>query len=482
MKKTKLTHPGTKIQKERALVNAAKVIDGEPDEKKKTELLKDLQGLKERYEAELKRSKDFSIRVLNRYHFNSKLQRMSTIVELKNEKTGKLALDSGNYVLTKGSPEMIFKLLKNKNAEFEKKYDEVYRNLAEQGQRVLALAYRKIAGSNFDKVTRDDAESSLIFAGFAMYKCETRKDSRLVIKSLNDSAHKCIMLTGDAALTGFSVAKEVEICKKSAKTALILEDDGKSFHPARKFDNDIGEESIKIDDLDEQLPDLARNSDLIITGKGLQAALDLYGDKFNKHFQLFSVFARLSPQQKEDIIRIIGGYVYNEKTRTYEHSKDQEYTLMCGDDGNDVGALKQADVGLALLSGFGNANVDVKEKKEKPPSLLDNIFGSDNRDTIKENEQELAEFAGYSESSAEQELERIRQADQKKAADAAKKVKDEFTRKQKGKMAKQQQYMQEEIERRQRAGEFFFKGVFVLREGIILIFCARIKLNRGQNC
>ena len=64
----------------------------------------------------------------------------------------------------------------------------------------------------------------------------------------------------------------------------------------------------------------------------------------------------MSPDAKETVI---------ENLQAVNH-----LCLMCGDGANDVGALKAADVGIALLSGFGDVNVDMGEDSNKKNGAL----------------------------------------------------------------------------------------------------------------
>lgn len=184
----------------------------------------------------------------------------------------------------------------------------------------------------------------------------------------------------------------------------------------------------------------------------------------------------LSPQQKEDIIRAIGGHRYDDQMATKQvcggPSAEEEstscrkmrpavaHTLMCGDGGNDVGALKQADVGVALLSGFGNANVDVKQKKEKGAGdFLSSFFGGEKEEgaegAVEAEDEEVVERRDRMKKTmqkAEDLLAQTKDEEAQKLATVQKNMKDDFTRKQGGMYLKQQQYVEEEMERRRNAG------------------------------
>ncbi|CAK9047768.1 Endoplasmic reticulum transmembrane helix translocase (Complexed with DOR1 protein 1) (Endoplasmic reticulum P5A-ATPase) (Sensitivity to the P.farinosa killer toxin protein 1) [Durusdinium trenchii] len=351
-----------------------------------------------------------SVRILQRFHFASHLQRMAVVAEVSTEADAVLNLEGeGNYVLVKGSPEAV-KTLLAKDAAPEW-YDKSHTDLAERGLRVLSLAYRRLPTATHEKMTREEAEKELIFAGFIAFECLVRKDSALVVGALNESGHKVIMVTGDSPLTALHIARTCGIADGQLPGLLLSKvDDGAEW------------EVVTGDRAGERLQTtgalswskLAKDYALMTTGDVLDAAV-AHDQSLWTVVDEIRVFARMTPQGKAKIIE--------------ELQKQQRHVLMCGDGGNDVGALKQADAGLALLAGYGNVNT------------------ADSND-ITSNEQPAEE-----EKKAEEAL-NMRDAElAKKNRKAAKARKDFLWQKQRELQDHQRQWLEEEIEIRAKRGE-----------------------------
>eukprot|EP00871_Galdieria_phlegrea_P001655 jgi/Galph1/2490/GphlegSOOS_G1152.1 len=276
------------------------------------------------------------IRILHRHRFSSALQRMSVIAEV--ERPGSQSKEI--RVLTKGSPEVIAELL---NQEVSKSYYESYMSLARRGMRVLALAYktldRSISSSVAVGLERSKVECNLNFAGFVAFEAPLRKDSKKACQSLKDSSHLVSMITGDSVLTAVHVGGQVEIVDRPCLIAQKVETTDNIQNSALEWVS-ASSGKHKRHFRSGQLQSLAEKYDLCITGDAFELAATVE-PQFYRLLHCFRIFARMSPNQKERIITAL--------------KESGHITLMCGDGTNDVGALRHAHVGVALLSFSGNS-------------------------------------------------------------------------------------------------------------------------------
>ncbi len=155
--------------------------------------------------------------------------------------------------------------------------------LAEQGYRVLALAMKYV-----DSV-ESDPYRDLVFVGLACMEDPAREDVKKAIAKCRDAGIRTVMITGDHPKTAASIAESVGLTKGALGAVIV----GKDIKPFAS----MTEEDMKI-------------------------------------YEKASVFARVSPEQKLDLIAV--------------HQNAGSVVAMTGDGVNDAPALKKADIGIAM--------------------------------------------------------------------------------------------------------------------------------------
>lgn len=129
-----------------------------------------------------KDKKRLAVKVAKRFQFSSLLRRMSVIAHIDRE--------GQTYYLAsvKGAPEILHAMLDKCPQDFE----VTYKRFAREGYRVLALGYKHLnihTMHEAQEMSREMIESKLTFAGFLVFNCPLKEDSKEAILNLKGSSH-----------------------------------------------------------------------------------------------------------------------------------------------------------------------------------------------------------------------------------------------------------------------------------------------------
>jgi Mg2+-importing ATPase len=211
--------------------------------------------------------------------FDYERRMMSTVIRKDNDLT----------LITKGAPESVLsrcKFLETPHGsepigDTRESIQSKFSDLSRQGYRVLAIAYRN---ANQKKTYSVEDETNLTFLGFLIFTDPPKQDAHPAIMKLKEMGVDVKILTGDNELVARKVCEEIDIPVK--KTL-------------------IG-------------PELTQMSPVEI----------------RKAVEETTVFARITPDQKLDIIKAL---------------KDNNHTVgFMGDGVNDAPALYEADAGISV--------------------------------------------------------------------------------------------------------------------------------------
>jgi Ca2+-transporting ATPase len=192
--------------------------------------------------------------------------------------------------------------------------------LAQNGMRVLGVAFQPLDSFVDEPAQRSRLEQDLIFVGFFGIIDPPRAEVRDAVRTCKTAGIRPVMITGDHPLTARYIAQDLGILKE---------------------ENAVPR--------DGTLPTQ------VITGAQLEQMSD---ERLAEVVDFVSVYARVSPEHKLRIVRALQG--------------KGQVVAMTGDGVNDAPALKQADIGVAM----GITGTDVSKE------AADMVLRDDNFATI----------------------------------------------------------------------------------------------------
>ena len=156
---------------------------------------------------------ELNFAIIRRFEFSSRLQRMSVIT--------RSLVDTKFRIFAKGSPEKIKEL--SLPESIPANFHDVLTSYTQNGLRVLGMACKILPDMSYEKLqskTRDFFENDLVFCGFLIMENMLKPETKGVIDELNDCGFKSVMITGDNALTGISVARKCGIVNGTSRVFL----------------------------------------------------------------------------------------------------------------------------------------------------------------------------------------------------------------------------------------------------------------------
>jgi len=183
--------------------------------------------------------------------------------------------------------------------------------LAKGGYRVLAFARGEYKEYKKKEIYENEDIPALTFYGLVGFIDPLRPEAKQSVEQCNKAGIKVIMITGDHPETAVTIARELGIADESTS---------------------------------------------VVTGQMLTEAGASDSPAFEKLVALTTVFARVSPTQKLEIVDV--------------SIRDGEFVAVTGDGVNDAPALKRANIGVAMGSGTDVA------KEVGSMIILDDNFSS----------------------------------------------------------------------------------------------------------